>query len=269
MKKVLVTGGAGFIGSHLTDTLLEHGYEVRILDNLSPQVHGQRDTPPDYLNSDAEFIFGDIRNPDDVRSALRNIDAVFHFAAAVGVGQSMYEIEKYTGINNLGTAVLLERLVENPVGKLVVASSMSVYGEGMYRRRDGSLVSGARRSVSQLRRGVWEVLDEEGKELEPVPTPERKEPSLESIYALSKYDQERMSLMIGRAYGIPVTALRFFNVFGTRQALSNPYTGVLAIFASRLLNGKSPLIFEDGGQKRDFVSVHDITSRLSSRAGKT
>jgi len=170
----------------------------------------------------------------------------------------MYEIGKYTGVNNLGTATVLECLIENPVEKLIVASSMSLYGEGLYKDPEGNVAEGVDRSLERLRAGDWEVYDEKGQALEPVPTPETKKPSLASVYALSKYDQERMCLMIGRAYNIPTVAMRFFNVFGTRQALSNPYTGVLAIFASRLSNGNRPLIFEDGNQRRDFVSVYDV-----------
>jgi len=193
-----------------------------------------------------------------LRRALDGIDAVFHFAASVGVGQSMYEIEHYTSTNTLGTAVLLQELVRKPVERLIVASSMSVYGEGLYERADGTPVVAAERSVERLRVDEWEPVDADGEPLIPVPTPETKTPSLSSVYALSKYDQERLCLMIGRAYNIPTVALRFFNVFGTRQALSNPYTGVLAIFASRLLNDRAPLVFEDGQQRRDFVSVFDV-----------
>jgi len=170
----------------------------------------------------------------------------------------MYEIGKYTGVNNLGTATLLECLVENPVEKLIVASSMSLYGEGLYKDPEGNVTESVDRSLDNLRNGDWEVYDANGQVLEPAPTPETKNPSLASVYALSKYDQERMCMMIGRAYNIPTVAMRFFNVFGTRQALSNPYTGVLAIFASRLSNGNPPLIFEDGNQRRDFVSVYDV-----------
>jgi dTDP-L-rhamnose 4-epimerase len=154
--------------------------------------------------------------------------------------------------------VLLKALMDKPVEKLIVASSMSVYGEGLYRSRDGRIVSGAVRSLAQLRSGDWELHDEDGSVLEPIPTPETKQPELASIYALSKFDQERMCLITGAAYGIPAVALRFWNAYGTRQALSNPYTGVLAIFASRFLNDKPPVIFEDGLQRRDFVSVRDI-----------
>jgi dTDP-L-rhamnose 4-epimerase len=264
---ILITGGAGFIGSHLADDLLRHGHRVRALDLLAEQVHGPGRERPSYLAGDVELVRGDVRNPDDVRRALHGIDAVYHLAAAVGVGQSMYEVAEYTSINNTGTAVLLEALIERPVQRLVVASSMSLYGEGLYRTRDGAVVAGAERPLEQLRRGDWEMTDGDGSPLLPVPTPEWKAPALASVYALSKFDQERLSLMIGRAYGIPTVALRLFNVFGTRQALSNPYTGVLAIFASRLLNGNSPLIFEDGLQQRDFVSVSDVARAFTLALG--
>jgi dTDP-L-rhamnose 4-epimerase len=255
---ILITGGAGFIGSHLADALLARGHRVRALDSLSPQVHGPDAFRPEYLDEDVDLITGDLRDPDLVRRALEGIDTVYHLAAAVGVGQSMYEIAHYTAVNNLGTAILLEALATHPVERLVVASSMSLYGEGLYRSADGSAYSGEERSIEQLRAGDWEVRNAAGEVLTPIPTPETKPPSLASIYALSKFDQERMCRLVGRAYGIPTTALRLFNVFGTRQALSNPYTGVLAIFASRLLNDKRPAVFEDGRQRRDFVSVYDV-----------
>ena len=257
-KCILITGGGGFIGSHLADELLAHGYYVRVLDELSPQVHGTSSGCPDYLHPEVDFIRGDVRNGEIVRRALRGVEAVFHLAAVVGVGQSMYELETYLGINTLGTAVLLEALIECPVETLIVASSMSIYGEGLYRAADGTLHTQAERSMAQLHAGVWELYDAQGTVLEPLPTPETKPPILTSIYALSKYNQERMCLMIGRAYNIPTVALRFFNVFGPRQALSNPYTGVLAIFAARYLNDQPPIIFEDGCQQRDFVSVYDV-----------
>ena len=257
-KRILITGGAGFIGSHVADRLLSSGYSVCLFDNLSEQVHGSDAVRPEYLDPQLELIIGDIRDRDAVRRALNGIDAVIHLAAMVGVGQSMYEIEKYTSVNNLGTTVLLEALIERPVEKLIVASSMSIYGEGLYRDPSGQTTSAAERTVEDLKAGLWESRNSAGEVLTPVPTPETKQPSLSSVYALSKYDQERMCLMIGSAYNIPTVALRFFNVFGTRQALSNPYTGVLAIFASRLLNNNRPMIFEDGNQKRDFVSVYDV-----------
>ncbi len=255
---VLVTGGAGFIGSHLTDELLKRGYRVRIIDNLLPQVHGCVSVKPTYLNPEAEFIKADICDSVTLRKALKGVKAVFHLAAAVGVGQSMYQIKKYTQINNVGTSVLLENLLHTGVEKLVVASSMSIYGEGLYKGTDDSTHSTAIRTVAQLRKAQWDLCCEDGTLLEPLPTPESKAPCLASIYALSKYDQERMCLLIGNAYNIATVALRFFNVYGTRQALSNPYTGVLAIFASRYLNSRPPLIFEDGKQRRDFVHVYDI-----------
>jgi dTDP-L-rhamnose 4-epimerase len=256
-RRILITGGAGFIGSHLADHLLAHGWQVRALDNLTPQVHGPGASRPAYLDRDVELQVGDVRDPDAVRRALRGMDAVVHLAAAVGVGQSMYEIDRYTAVNDLGTAVLLQALLERPVARLVVASSMSLYGEGLYRDAQGRLVT-AERTRTQLLSRRWEPLAADGTALEPVPTPETKAPALASIYALSKYVQERQCLIAGAAYGMPAVALRFFNVYGTRQALSNPYTGVLAIFAARLLNGRPPLVNEDGLQRRDFVAVRDV-----------
>ena len=255
-ETVLVTGGAGFIGSHLADELLAHGYRVRALDSLVDQVHSNGD-PPEYLDPDVELVYGDVRDREAVARALVGVDSVIHFAARVGVGQSMYEIVDYAAANTEGTAVLLEAILDHPVRKLLVASSMSVYGEGAYETVDGEPVV-AERSPDQLDDGIWDVLDDRGRPLRPVATPETKQPALSSVYALTKYDQERLCLMFGRAYEIPAVALRFFNTYGTRQALSNPYTGVLAIFASRLLNGKPPLVFEDGRQLRDFVSVSDV-----------
>lgn len=255
---VLITGGAGFIGSHLADELLAHDYRVRVLDSLSSQVHGPNADHCDYLDAEVELIRGDVRDASVLRRALEGIDAVYHFASMVGVGQSMYEIAAYTSHNNLGTAVLLEELVKRPVQRIIVASSMSLYGEGLYRDVNGHVQEGHPRSIEQLKRKDWELRDESGAVLTPVATPEWKRPCLASVYALSKYDQECMVLMVGQAYGIPAVALRFFNVYGTRQSLSNPYTGVLAIFAARLLNGKAPIIYEDGYQQRDFVWVSDV-----------
>jgi dTDP-L-rhamnose 4-epimerase len=257
-KKVLITGGAGFIGSHLADELINKGYSVRALDNLSEQVHGKEAGRPEYLNPEVELQIGDVRDKDAVVKALEGVDAVFHFAAMVGVGQSMYQIKDYTEVNNVGTAVLMEALMDHPVEKLVTASSMSIYGEGLYLDEEGKKRMECDRRLEDLKKANWEMYDDNGNILEPVPTPETKKPNLSSIYALSKYDQERLSLITGKAYKIPTTALRFFNVYGTRQALSNPYTGVLAIFASRLLNNNAPMIFEDGMQKRDFIHVKDV-----------
>jgi len=256
-KNVLITGGAGFIGSHLADELLRSGRRVRVLDELSPQVH-EAQGRPSYLADDVELLTGDVRDRETVRAALDGVDAVVHLAARVGVGQSMYELAEYTSTNSVGTAVLLEALLDHPVEKLVVASSMSVYGEGLYRTEASEAVVAPERTRGQLAEGRWDPVGPNGEALEPVPTPETKPPANSSVYALTKYDQERLCLVFGAAYGVPAVALRFFNVYGPRQALSNPYTGVLAIFASRLLNAKPPLVFEDGEQRRDFVNVADV-----------
>jgi dTDP-L-rhamnose 4-epimerase len=258
---VLITGGAGFIGSHLADLLLGEGHAVRALDSLDPQVHREGERP-DYLDSEVELVNADVRDRDAVRRALDGVDTVVHFAAAVGVGQSMYEIERYTSINAIGAAVLLEEVVErrDAVRKLLVASSMSIYGEGQYRHpRTGETgLAPGLRPEGQLAARRWEVLANDGAELEPEPTAETKPLRPTSIYAINKRDHEEMTLAVGAAYGIPAVALRFFNVYGARQALSNPYTGVAAIFASRLLNDRAPLVFEDGRQTRDFIDVRDI-----------
>ena len=263
-RSVLVTGGAGFVGSHLVDALLARGDRVRVLDSLDPQVHGPDRRPPAWLAPDAELAAGDVRDADAVRRALRGVEVVYHLAAAVGVGQSMYQVADYTAVNTLGTAHLLQALVDDRAGveKLVVASSMSIYGEGRYLRPDGGEPASVMRTPDQLRGHQWEPRDADGAVLTPVPTDEGKPLDPTSIYALTKADQEKMVLMVGAAYGIPSVALRFFNIYGPRQALSNPYTGVAAIFSSRLLNGQPPLVFEDGEQKRDFVSVHDVVQAL-------
>jgi dTDP-L-rhamnose 4-epimerase len=251
VDRVLITGGAGFIGSHLADELLAAGYSVRALDVLVDQVHeGDR---PEYLSADVELISGDVRSEEVVRGALEGVDAVVHLAARVGVGQSMYEQADYAAANTVGTAVLLDALAERPVRKLVVASSMSVYGEGAYEP-----VPAVERTREQLERREWEPRGAGGEELIPVPTPETKQPALSSVYALTKFDQERLCLLFGSAYSVPAVALRLFNVYGPRQALSNPYTGALAIFASRLLNDNAPVVYEDGAQTRDFVHVSDV-----------
>ena len=259
-EKVLITGGAGFIGSHLADSLIKNNYEVTCYDNLLEQVHGSSESPPDYLNPRVNFIKGDVCDKAALGKALEGVDYVVHFAARVGVGQSMYEIQKYTETNNLGTATLLECLIDRPVKKLLVASSMSIYGEGLYKNGAGEVKEALSRTKKQIENGHWNPFDDKKEELKPVPTPEMKVPDLSSIYALGKYDQERMCLITGNAYNIPTVAMRFFNVYGTRQALSNPYTGVLAIFASRFLNEKPPMIFEDGYQKRDFIHVKDVAN---------
>lgn len=255
MGSYLIAGGAGFIGRYLCEELLRSGHSVRVLDSLVEQVH-ERDEGIAFP-AEVEFVEADLRDTDAVRRALAGMDGVFNLAAEVGVGQSMYEIERYVAANDLGTAVLMQEIMTQPVRRVVVASSMSIYGEGLYQSSAGARVETAGRTAEDLRQGRWEpTLD--GRELEPVPTDEAKRPDLASVYALSKYVQERLTLMLCAAYGIEGVALRLFNVFGARQALSNPYTGVLAIFCSRLLNGQPPMIFEDGRQRRDFVHVEDV-----------
>jgi dTDP-L-rhamnose 4-epimerase len=265
---VLITGGAGFIGAHLAGQLLADGHRVRVLDSLLPQVHGDDGGRPPYLPAEAELVVGDVRDAETVRKALGGVDRVVHLTARVGVGQSMYEIVDYTSVNAVGTGVLLQELLDHPIEKLVVASSMSVYGEGLYVAADGSVRATVDRSRAQLQAARWEPEGQNGEALTPVPTPETKVPALSSVYALTKYDQERLCLLFGDAYQVPTVALRFFNVYGPYQALSNPYTGVLAIFASRLLNDRAPLIFEDGEQRRDFVSVHDVARACSLALSK-
>lgn len=257
--RVLVTGGAGFIGSHLVDGLLELGHTVAVFDNLEPQVHPTGEWPS-YLNSEARRVRGDVRDVDALNNVLDGIDAVYHFAAMVGVGQSMYEIRRYCDVNVMGTATVLEALLprRDQVSKLVVASSMSLYGEGRYRDAEGNPIAPGLRPDSQLERHDWEVYGPDGQPAVPVPTDEEKIARPTSVYAVSKRDQEELCLSVGRAYGIPAVALRFFNVFGSRQALSNPYTGVAAIFSSRMLSGNPPVVYEDGNQTRDFVHVSDI-----------
>ncbi len=259
-ENILVTGGAGFIGSHLVDALVEKGHRVRILDSLVEQVHGGR--IPEHLNKLAEFIQGDVCDAGAVAKALDDIDVVYHQAAEVGVAQSMYEIVRYVRANDLGTAVLLEEMIKRPgqFKKLIVASSMSIYGEGAYRCDKCAIaVCPFLRSNAQLAAHEWEFKCERcGGALRAIGTPEEKPLFPTSVYAVSKQDQEQYCLAVGRAYGIPTVAFRYFNVYGTRQALSNPYTGVCAIFSSRLLNDSAPTIFEDGEQSRDFVHVSDI-----------
>ena len=257
--RILVTGGGGFIGSHLVDALVREGHEVRVLDNFDPQVHqGRR---PDYLNPNADYLEGDIRDAEVVHKALRGVEVVFHEAAAVGVGQSMYQIEKYVSANTLGAAVLLQAIVDSklPLKRLLVASSMSIYGEGQYRCGRCGLVTPPLRPESQLAAHDWEMRCPSCQQtVQPVPTPETKPLIPTSVYAVTKRDHEELCLTVGRSYGIPTIALRYFNVYGPRQALSNPYTGVCAIFSARIKNRHRPMVFEDGGQTRDLVHVTDI-----------
>ncbi len=257
-KRILITGGAGFVGSHTVDALLGAGHAVRIFDNLTPQVHQGKNS---HLPDGAEFVYGDVRDLAALSSAVKAADVIYHLAAAVGVGQSMYQISEYTATNNVGTANLLQAILDtrSTPEKIVVASSMSIYGEGKYLCRECGEMAPGPRPLNQLKEKRWEIVCSIcGERLMPVATREDKPLQCPSVYALSKKDQEEMALLFGRTYQIPVVALRYFNIYGSRQSLSNPYTGVAAIFASRLLNRKSPLIFEDGQQMRDFVSVHDI-----------
>ncbi|MEM2618600.1 MAG: NAD-dependent epimerase/dehydratase family protein [Candidatus Hadarchaeales archaeon] len=259
--RILVTGGLGFIGSHTVDLLIEKGYEVRILDNLEPQVHGFPPKVPEYYNTRAELMQGDAREREKLKKAIEDVDAIIHLAAAVGIGQSMYQIEKYVSYNTGATASLLDILVNEPndVKKLVVASSMSIYGEGKYVCDSCGIVYPDMRDEKQLKLGNWEPKCPNcGKSVNPVPTDEKKPLAPSSVYAQTKRHQEEMCLLIGKTYGIPTVALRYFNVYGPRQSLSNPYTGVCAIFSSRILNGKPPYVFEDGKQMRDFVHVKDV-----------
>lgn len=261
MEKVLVTGGAGFIGSHLTDALLKEGYKVVVFDSLETQVHGEKQHVPEYLSSEVELIKGDMRSREDLEKAMKGVDVLFHLAAAVGVGQSMYQIQKYVEVNALGTAILLDILANknHSISKLLVASSMSIYGEGKYKCKECGIVFPKLRDEQQLKKGKWEILCPNClEEAVPLPTDEDKPLFPTSVYAVSKRDQEEACLCVGKAYKIPTVALRYFNVYGPRQALSNPYTGVAAIFSSRILNNKPPSIFEDGLQSRDFIHVSDI-----------
>lgn len=268
--KVLVTGGAGFIGSHTIEYLLARGHTVRVLDALVPQVHGNGKSEPNHLNLNVELMVGKLEDAAVMMRALDGIESVIHLASAVGVGQSMYQIVDYCTTNVLGTANLLQTIVDRKpnLKSLVVASSMSTYGEGRYRTADGQLVNPQIRNEAQLACADWELRDGNGQTLEPMPTDEDKPLNPTSVYAINKRDQEEMCLAIGSAYGIPITALRLFNVYGSRQALSNPYTGVAAIFCARLLNDQPPLIFEDGLQRRDFVHVHDVARAFVSAAEK-
>src|SRR5712691_10984557 len=262
-ERVLITGGAGFVGSHLADALAQAGHEVILFDNLEPQVHGAGTTRPPYLDAAHRLEHGDIRDPQALAPLVREADVVFHLAAMVGVGQSMYQVRRYTEVNVVGMATLLEVLATERrslhVRKLLVASSMSIYGEGAYVCAACGPVAPRLRSVEQLADAEWEPhCPRCGAELRPVPTDEDKPLHPTSIYAINKRDHEEMALAFGRAYDLPAVALRFFNIYGSRQALTNPYTGVAAIFSGRMLAGQTPVIYADGLQQRDFVHVSDV-----------
>jgi dTDP-L-rhamnose 4-epimerase len=265
IKKVLVTGGAGYIGSHLVDGLVARGYDVVVLDSLVPQVH-RSGTWPSYVNPKAQYVRGDVRDRDAFQPLVLDADAVVHFAAAVSVGQSMYEVDRYVDINTRGTALLLDILVnqKHHVSKVIVASSIGVYGEGAYVCRTCGPQAPGIRPAAQLAARDWEQRCPRcGASVQSIPTPEDKALYRDNIYSMTKYHQEEMVLLIGKTYGIPAVAPRFFNVYGPRQSLSNPYAGVAAIFLSRLLNDRQPVVFEDGGQLRDFVSIHDVVRCLT------
>ena len=256
---ILVTGGAGFIGSHVVELLLEQGHQVRVFDSLVEQVH--QGEGPRYVPKEAEFIQGDVCDRQALSDALRGVEQVVHLAAEVGVGQSMYEVNRYVQANTGGTGVLLDIIANDhtDVGRIVVASSMSIYGEGSYSCATHGLMAPRLRPESQLKTRQWDPLCPTCDALlSPVPTSEDKALLPTSVYAISKMDQELLCLAVGAAYGIDVVALRYFNAYGPRQALSNPYTGVAAIFSGRLLNGRAPLAFEDGQQLRDFIHVRDV-----------
>jgi dTDP-L-rhamnose 4-epimerase len=267
--KALVTGGAGFIGSYIVEALLRRGYDVRVFDALEPQVHGglrETGAPPEYLAREVELVVGDVRDRDAVVKALDGVDYLFHQAALVGVPQSMYDIRRYAEINSLGGATVLDAAVNTPVvrqrlKKMVVASSMSIYGEGAYRCGVHGVVFPKLRPLAQLKRSEWEMrcpVEGCGRTVQPIPTGEDKPLQPLSVYAIGKRDHEELFLAVGRAYDIPAVALRYWQVYGQRQALSNPYTGVGAIFCSRILAGNPPPIYEDGRQLRDFVHATDV-----------
>src|SRR5687767_7765576 len=264
MNSVLVTGGAGYIGSHLVDRLVADGYDVTVLDNLEPQVH-RSGTWPSYANPGAQYVRGDVRDRAAFEPLVIASDAVVHFAAAVSIGQSMYQVDRYVDVNTRGTALLLDITVnaKHHVSKVLVASSIGVYGEGAYECAVCGPVAPGIRGAEQLAARDWEQRCPKcGAHVASVPTAEDKPLYRDNIYSMTKYHQEEMVLLIGRTYGIPAVAPRFFNVYGPRQSLSNPYAGVAAIWLSRLLNGKQPVVFEDGGQLRDFVSIHDVVDCL-------
>jgi dTDP-L-rhamnose 4-epimerase len=255
----LVTGGAGFIGSHLVDALVARGHRVRVLDSLLDQAHPRG--PPAWLNRDAELVIADLRDRAALDRALDGVEIVFHQGGIVGNGQSMYDVRRYIDINSVGTATLIEALLarRDRIRRFIAASSMVVYGDGAYVCPEHGRVPRVARPEHRLRASRWEpICPSCGAEVDPVPTPEEHTLAPTSTYGISKRDQEELSLVHGRAHRLPTLALRYLNVYGSRQALSNPYTGVAAIIATRLLNGRAPTIFEDGRQRRDFCHVSDV-----------
>ena len=262
MTRVLVTGGMGFIGSHTVDHLVSDGFDVIVIDNLERQVH-HRGKPP-YLNSKARYIQGDVRSNRVLHRVLNEVDYVIHLAAAVGVGQSFWQVRKYIDTNIGGTATLYELLLKDGrarkrIKKIVIASSKSIYGEGAYLCKHHGSVYPATRPVSQLKKHLWDVTCPKcGNSMEARGIDEAKPPQNLSPYALSKYATETLSIDYALLTGIPTVAFRYFNVYGPRQSLSNPYTGVVSLFLSRLMHSRPPIVFEDGNQTRDFVFVRDV-----------
>ena len=262
MKNILITGGAGFIGSNLTQKLVSKGYCITILDNLSKQIHG-KDQKSELYNSIKEistFILGDVCNEEDWKKSLKGQDAVIHLAAETGTGQSMYEISRYNDVNILGTSHLLDFLAnnKNSVKKLIIASSRSIYGEGKYKCENHGVVYPNDRIVSNMMKGKFDLFcDACGSELNLMPTDENSKIHPSSIYGITKQQQEQMILLMGKSLGIPAVALRYQNVYGPGQSLSNPYTGILSIFSTRMLNGNDIDIYEDGEESRDFVFIDD------------
>ena len=262
MKNILISGGAGFIGSNLTKKLVSKGYNITILDNLSKQIHG-KDQKSELYNSIKEistFILGDVCNEEDWKKSLKGQDAVIHLAAETGTGQSMYEISRYNDVNILGTSHLLDFLAnnKNSVKKLIIASSRSIYGEGKYKCENHGVVYPNDRIVSNMMKGKFDLFcDACGSELNLMPTDENSKIHPSSIYGITKQQQEQMTLLMGKSLGIPAVALRYQNVYGPGQSLSNPYTGILSIFSTRMLNGNDIDIYEDGEESRDFVFIDD------------
>ena len=265
-KRALVTGGAGLIGSHIADLLVREGWKIRVLDNLEPQTH--RRGKPAWINEKAEFIQGDLRDRETIATALDQIDIIFHQAA---YGGYMPEIAKYVHVNSLGTAQMLEVIREKKlsVQKIIVASSQAVYSEGAGICPKHGLIFPPVRPVEQLRRGDWQVhCPICGAITKSAPTPEDAPVGGETVYGLTKVDQEKLVLLWGKQIGIPTVALRYACTYGPRQSIFNPYTGVIAIFCTRLLNDLAPVLYEDGEQTRDFSFVDDI-ARANLLAAET
>ena len=259
MSNILVTGGAGFIGSFIVDELVKQGHFVRIFDNLQHQVHGGK--IPSYLNNEAEFVKGDVRDYSDFSKALEDIDIVFHEASLVGIEPSMKDVKEFVDINCSGTSNLLDIIIKKDLNikKIIIPGSVAIYGESVYECEGCGERKSEFRSSEQISKKLWVVRCSKcNKEMKELSIPEDKEPNLNNIYSLTKYDQEVMCLAVGKEYGIPATVLRYFNVYGPRQSAINPYSGVITKFVNNILANKDIQLFEDGKQSRDFVSVHDV-----------